>query len=29
MFTGLSRLRELLEEPGHDKEPWNAPKLTN
>jgi RNA polymerase sigma factor (sigma-70 family) len=29
MFTGLSRLRELLEEPGHDKEPWNAPKLTS
>ncbi|HEY7004437.1 MAG TPA: sigma-70 family RNA polymerase sigma factor [Gaiellaceae bacterium] len=29
MFTGLNRLRELLEEPEHDKEPWNAPKFTS
>jgi RNA polymerase sigma-70 factor (ECF subfamily) len=29
MFTGLSRLRELLEEPGHDEEPWNAPEFTS
>jgi RNA polymerase sigma factor (sigma-70 family) len=29
MFTGLSRLRDLLEEPGHDKERWNAPEFTS
>ena len=29
MFTGLSRLRELLEEPGRDKERWNAPEFTS
>jgi RNA polymerase sigma factor (sigma-70 family) len=29
MFTGLSRLRELLGEPGHEEEPWNAPKFTS
>jgi RNA polymerase sigma-70 factor (ECF subfamily) len=29
MFTGLSRLRELLEEPGHEQEQWNAPEFTN
>ena len=29
MFTGLSRLRELLEEPGHEEERWNAPEFTS
>jgi RNA polymerase sigma-70 factor, ECF subfamily len=29
MFTGLSRLREILEGPEYDKEPWNAPKFTS
>jgi len=29
MFTGLSRLRELLGEPGHEEEQWNAPKFTS
>jgi len=29
MFTGLSRLRELLEEPGHEKERWNTPEFTS
>jgi RNA polymerase sigma factor (sigma-70 family) len=29
MFTGLSRLRELLEEPGHEEEQWNAPEFTS
>ena len=29
MFTGLSRLRELLEETGHEEEQWNAPKFTS
>ena len=29
MFTGLSRLRELLGEPTHEEEPWNAPKFTS
>jgi RNA polymerase sigma factor (sigma-70 family) len=29
MFTGLSRLREILEAPEYDKDPWNAPKLTS
>jgi RNA polymerase sigma-70 factor (ECF subfamily) len=29
MFTGLSRLRELLEETGHEEEKWNAPEFTS
>jgi len=29
MFAGLSRLRELLEDPSHDKESWDAPKYTS
>ena len=29
MFTGLSRLRELLEESGHEEERWNAPEFTS
>ena len=29
MFTGLSRLRELLEEPGHEEERWSAPEFTS
>ena len=29
MFTGLSRLRELLAEPGQEEKPWNAPKFTS
>ena len=29
MFTGLSRLRELLEETGHEEERWNAPEFTS
>src|SRR5262245_30321038 len=29
MFTGLSRLREILEESGHEEERWNAPKFTS
>jgi RNA polymerase sigma factor (sigma-70 family) len=29
MFTGLSRLRELLEETGHEEEQWDAPKFTS
>jgi RNA polymerase sigma factor (sigma-70 family) len=29
MFAGLSRLRELLGEPGHEEEQWNAPKFTS
>jgi RNA polymerase sigma-70 factor (ECF subfamily) len=29
MFTGLSRLRELLEETGHEEEQWNARKFTS
>ena len=28
MFTGLNRLRELLEEPGHEEERWSAPEFT-
>jgi RNA polymerase sigma factor (sigma-70 family) len=29
MFTGLSRLRELLDESGHEEERWNAPEFTS
>ena len=29
MFTGLSRLRELLEESGHEEERWNEPEFTS
>jgi RNA polymerase sigma factor (sigma-70 family) len=29
MFTGLSRLRELLEETGHEEERWNEPEFTS
>jgi len=29
MFTGLSRLRELLGEPEYEKGPWNAPRFTS
>ena len=29
MFTGLSRLRELLDESGHEQERWNAPEFTS
>src|SRR5919197_489200 len=29
MFTGLARLRELLAEPGHEEERWNAPEFTS
>jgi RNA polymerase sigma-70 factor (ECF subfamily) len=29
MFAGLNRLRELLDESGHEKERWNAPKFTS
>lgn len=29
MFAGLNRLRELLDESGHEEERWNAPKFTS
>ena len=29
MFTGLSRLRDLLEETGHEEERWNEPEFTS
>ncbi|HEY3069852.1 MAG TPA: sigma-70 family RNA polymerase sigma factor [Gaiellaceae bacterium] len=29
MFAGLARLRELLAEPGHEEEQWNAPEFTS
>ena len=29
MFTGLARLRELLEDTGSDEERWNAPEFTS
>jgi len=29
MFSGLKRLRELLDEPESDKERWNAPEYTS
>jgi RNA polymerase sigma-70 factor, ECF subfamily len=29
MFTGLSRLRELLDESEHEEERWNAPEFTS
>jgi RNA polymerase sigma-70 factor (ECF subfamily) len=29
MFAGLNRLRELLDESGHEEERWNAPRFTS
>ena len=29
MFAGMARLRELLGDPGHEEEPWNAPEFTS
>lgn len=29
MFTGLNRLREILEESGHEEERWNEPEFTS
>jgi RNA polymerase sigma-70 factor, ECF subfamily len=29
MFTGLARLRELLAEPTHEKEPWRTSPSTS
>jgi RNA polymerase sigma factor (sigma-70 family) len=29
MFTGLARLRELLDDTGHEHTPWNEPEYTS